>query len=138
RRQLAPLLEGRRIVESHAWLPRITFPDTEQFVRGTQGRRVLDACRRGKQLYFPLDDGSALLVHLGMSGRLFTVEPLPGVREEPGGWRAPMNRDDLPKHTHALFCFEGDVRVLFVDPRTFGKLRVTPDLSFLDAMGPDP
>jgi formamidopyrimidine-DNA glycosylase len=38
------------------------------------GRRIEGARRRGKYLWLPLDDGNALLVHLGMSGQMLVRE----------------------------------------------------------------
>jgi formamidopyrimidine-DNA glycosylase len=126
RRQLAPLVSGRRLVRTEAWLPRITLPSPQELIRRTEGRVVLGAERRGKQLYFPLEDGAALLIHLGMSGRLFELMD-DGAAER-----------TLPAHTHASFSFQDGPRIVYVDPRTFGKLQVMPDLAFLESMGPDP
>ncbi len=46
----------------------------EGFAAALVGRRILAARRRGKYLWLPLDDGAALLAHLGMSGQLL-VQP---------------------------------------------------------------
>ncbi|MEJ7832298.1 MAG: bifunctional DNA-formamidopyrimidine glycosylase/DNA-(apurinic or apyrimidinic site) lyase, partial [Nocardioides sp.] len=47
----------------------------EGFVAALTGRRILDARRRGKYLWLPLDSGDALLGHLGMSGQLLVQPP---------------------------------------------------------------
>ncbi|HZP14805.1 MAG TPA: DNA-formamidopyrimidine glycosylase family protein, partial [Nocardioides sp.] len=39
------------------------------------GRRFEGARRRGKYLWLPLDDGNALMAHLGMSGQML-VQPV--------------------------------------------------------------
>src|SRR4028119_2366687 len=70
RRQLEPQIVGARVARTWARLPRITQPSVEEFVQTLQGTRIIEARRRGKQLYFPLENGSNLLVHLGMTGRL--------------------------------------------------------------------
>ena len=76
------------------------------------GRRIEGARRRGKYLWLPLDNGDALLGHLGMSGQLL-VQP-------PG---APAER-----HLRVRLALEGadDGRELrFVDQRMFGGLSVS-------------
>ncbi|NDD31406.1 MAG: bifunctional DNA-formamidopyrimidine glycosylase/DNA-(apurinic or apyrimidinic site) lyase [Proteobacteria bacterium] len=124
RRQIAPLLEGRHIARAWAGLARITRPSVDAFVEGVRGRRIEAVRRRGKHMFLPLDDGSVLRVHLGMTGRL-EVEPLVDV---------PPSR----AHVHAVLELSDGQRLVFSDPRTFGEIGVTSDLSFLDALGPEP
>lgn len=57
RRHVAPLVEGRHIVGAWAHLPRITRPSVAAFAGNLPGRRIMAARRRGKQMYFPLDEG---------------------------------------------------------------------------------
>ena len=71
------------------------------------GRTVRCVSRRGKYLWLPLDDGTALVAHLGMSGQLL-MQPDQAVDE---------------KHLRVRIRFGDDGRELrFVDQRTFGGL----------------
>lgn len=124
RRQVAPLVEGRRIVDAWADLPRITRPSIDAFIEGVRGRCIVSARRRGKHMFFPLDDGGVLRVHLGMTGRL-EVEAARGPAVE-------------RPHVHGLLTLSDGQRLVFSDPRTFGEIGVAPDLSFLDGLGPEP
>lgn len=84
----------------------------EGFAAALAGRRIEDARRRGKYLWLPLDNGDALLGHLGMSGQLLV---------QPKG--APPER-----HLRVLLTLEGaadDRDVRFVDQRMFGGLSVS-------------
>ncbi|MBC9956735.1 bifunctional DNA-formamidopyrimidine glycosylase/DNA-(apurinic or apyrimidinic site) lyase [Yimella sp. cx-51] len=72
------------------------------------GVRVQAARRRGKYLWMDLDDGEALVVHLGMSGQLLVEEP-----------DAPRE-----KHCHAMFDLDDERQLRFVDQRTFGGLQL--------------
>ena len=127
RRQLEPQIVGARVVHTWARLPRITKPSVEEFVSTLQNARIVGAKRRGKQIYFPLDNGSNLLVHLGMTGRLHVEENADA-----------FDVDALHKHIHGVLILENDKRLVFTDPRTFGALGVARDLPFLTAMGPEP
>jgi formamidopyrimidine-DNA glycosylase len=82
------------------------------FAAALTGRRLVDARRRGKYLWLPLDDGNALLAHLGMSGQLLVQPP-----------DAPAER-----HLRVRLVLEGadEGRELrFVDQRMFGGLSIS-------------
>jgi formamidopyrimidine-DNA glycosylase len=84
------------------------------FAAALTGRRVEGARRRGKYLWLPLDNGDALLGHLGMSGQLLVQEP--GHPDE--------------RHLRIRFGLSpaadgGPVELRFVDQRMFGGLAVS-------------
>lgn len=126
RRGLAPAVAGRRI-------EAVRFdPLGERLLRGVPvewfrarivGRRFLDACRRGKYLILPLDDGAFFVAHLRMTGR-FEVE----AANAPAGdfFRAALLLDD----GHEL---------RWRDARRFGTWNVVDSLAELEAkLGPEP
>ncbi len=78
------------------------------FAAALTGRRVEAARRRGKYLWLPLDNGDALLGHLGMSGQLLVQER--GAPDE--------------RHLRVRFGL-GDRELRFVDQRMFGGLAVS-------------
>jgi formamidopyrimidine-DNA glycosylase len=82
------------------------------FVAELRGRTITGARRRGKYLWLPLDDGNALLGHLGMSGQLLVQPP-----------EAPPER-----HLRVRFRLDGSAEgreLRFVDQRMFGGLAVS-------------
>jgi formamidopyrimidine-DNA glycosylase len=83
------------------------------FAAGLTGRRLVGARRRGKYLWLPLDNGDALLGHLGMSGQLLVQ--LPGHPDE----RHLRVRIELRDPDR------GDVELRFVDQRMFGGLAIS-------------
>jgi len=72
---------------------------------------VVGAHRRGKFLWMSLDDGSAVLSHLGMSGQMLVRAGDPDAVD--------------PTHLRISFELDDGSRLLFVDQRTFGGLLVT-------------
>jgi formamidopyrimidine-DNA glycosylase len=83
------------------------------FAAALTGRQIVAARRRGKYLWLPLDNGDALLAHLGMSGQLLVQPPA-----------APDER-----HLRVRLALEGadEGRELrFVDQRMFGGLSISP------------
>jgi formamidopyrimidine-DNA glycosylase len=125
RAQLEPQIVGETILQSWARLPRITQPSIQEFVMRTEDAKIVGAKRRGKQIYFPLENGDHLLVHLGMTGQL-------DVRE------GDLNPEEAHKHIHAILKLTNNKNLVFTDPRTFGKLAVSRELPFLEKMGPEP
>jgi formamidopyrimidine-DNA glycosylase len=75
-----------------------------------EGHSIKSAQRLGKNLVFALDNGTHLVIHLGMSGQLL---------------RAKGPKDPKPKHTHVVFTFAQGGELRYVDPRTFGELYVS-------------
>lgn len=97
----------------------------EQVGRALRGRRTLGVERIGKHLLWRLDDGVAVHLHLGMTGKL--------VLRRSG--------DAPPSHERVGFAIPGHT-VHFVDPRRFGRFELVAatrlrDLPDEGALGPD-
>ena len=125
RRQLAPKIIGHIITHAWAKLPRRTLPSIEEFTERVQGQHIVAAARRGKQLYFPLENGDHVLVHLGMTG-LLAVE------------KSTFTIDNAPRHVQAALTLSDGDQLVFRDPRTFGAIGVSRELPFLHTLGPEP
>ena len=110
---LAKHVVGRRIAEVEVHHPRAVrrhLPGADHFGAVLRGRRILDAARRGKYLWLPLDSGDAIVGHLGMSGQLL-LQPAD-------------NADET--HLRVRITFDDDgPQLRFVDQRTFGGLAVS-------------
>lgn len=109
-----------------------------KLVAALQGRKVLAARRRGKQLWIELSgNGPALLIHLGMSGSISFqgAERLAYVRFKQTDDQWP------PRFTKLLLDCKGGKQLAFADPRRFGKilLRNSPtEQPPLSLLAPDP
>ena len=102
RRQLAPHLEGQRIVEAHILDPRWTRPDPPAAVEAELSGAVVERIgRSGKYLIWSLSGERFLLQHLRMTGTLL------------------YDPEVLPVHTRVLLELDGH-RIVYVDPRRFG------------------
>ena len=122
RRGLAPVMEGAVIERAELRRPdlRIAFP--VRFAERLAGRRVVGLGRRAKYLLADLDDGIALVMHLGMSGS-FRIEAEGGAAT-PG--RYYHARAKLKAHDHVVFHMSSGVRIVFNDPRRFGLMDLVP------------
>ena len=128
RQRIAPLLVGREIrqvrttADSYFFLTR---PD--RLRRGLRGRTVQSLERRGKYLIGDLDGGARLVVHLGMTGQLFSAGAA-SLRLLSSTSRAALSPEDQATfrpdaHTHLQIAFRDDgAEVYFRDVRKFGKV----------------
>ncbi|WP_108659133.1 bifunctional DNA-formamidopyrimidine glycosylase/DNA-(apurinic or apyrimidinic site) lyase [Acuticoccus kandeliae] len=112
RRGLAPVMEGQVIDAVHLARADLRFPFPARFAARLTGRRVETLGRRAKYLVGTLDDGSALVAHLGMSGA-FRVEG-----GEPIGSMV-FPRSKKAAHDHVVLTL-GERRIIYNDPRRFG------------------
>ncbi|GAA1898413.1 bifunctional DNA-formamidopyrimidine glycosylase/DNA-(apurinic or apyrimidinic site) lyase [Streptomyces sodiiphilus] len=115
RRGLERWVGGRTVASAEVFHPRAVrrhLAGPDDFAARLRGARVDVPHRRGKYLWLPLEGGSALLAHLGMSGQLL-IQPA-GAPDE--------------KHLRVRIVFADPARgeLRFVDQRTFGGLSVHP------------
>ncbi|MGH9889568.1 MAG: Fpg/Nei family DNA glycosylase [bacterium] len=114
RRRLEKALKGRRIARVEAPPDPIVLDGTspERLVSVLRGRRVEAVRRKGKHFFFALDRRPWPLFHFGMTG-WFHVD-----RED---------RDPPRRFTRLRLEIEGGTRVVFTDPRRFGRIRLSQD-----------
>jgi formamidopyrimidine-DNA glycosylase len=118
RRQLAPLVEGRRLLGLEVLDPRWSRPlAPEELERALEGRRVERLGRRGKYLVWSFEGDVHLAQHLRMTGAVL-AEPDP----EPAHTRVRMRlgaRRGGRARPGAAAGGRG-VRLVIDDPRRFG------------------
>ena len=88
------------------------------------GRRVTATRRLGKNCFLELDNGQVLVLHFGMSGDV-------------GAYR---DDHDAPRFTRVAFHLQDGLRVAFIDPRKFGRLRLAESVAQYQQakkLGPD-
>ncbi len=132
---LSPFVVGKTIVDIQTPHPRTTrdIGSVEDFHNKILGARIESSSRIGKYMILWLCGQnhkiSALIIHLGMSGRLYKS------LEEP---------DQLipTKHLNFIVKFSDNSKLIFFDPRTFGKVFLDtsgrrPIPSYLEKLGPD-
>lgn len=109
-RGLRPALEGRRIAEARAYVPKLRLPVPADFEARLSGARVTALRRRAKYLVMTLEDGPDVILHLGMSGH-FTVLG----HNQAAAW-------ERAKHDHFMFLTDAGARIVYNDIRRFGLI----------------
>lgn len=146
RQRIEPLLVGRAIATVATTCPSYFFlTPPVRLRRALAGRRTDALVRRGKYLVARLDDGSRLVLHLGMTGQLFSSAATSPrlLRASARAILAPeaQLRFTPDEHTHLRLRFaDAGPEVWMRDARKFGKvLWLAPGVSDerLDRLGPD-
>lgn len=126
RRGIEPHVAGRRIQQLLVHEPRLRWTVDADLPAAVAGQRVQSVRRRAKYLLIDLDDGSSLLLHLGMSGSLRVLP------------------QDTPRltHDHVDLLLDSGQVLRFNDPRRFGSLhRIEGDAEthpLLRKLAPEP
>lgn len=152
-RGLAPAMEGRRFEAVLVRRRDLRIPLPADFERRLTGRRVTHIGRRAKYIVVTCDDGTVVLVHLGMSGRMMIVKEsskgaethLPGeFAHQPNTASVANERGTgLGRHDHVIFTLEGGVRIVFNDHRRFGLMALAQSAQLdqhhlLESLGVEP
>ena len=114
RRGLAQHVVGRRITDVTVLDPRSVrrhLAGPHDFTARLTGRAVVDVRRRGKYLWLAVDEGDAVLCHLGMSGQ----------------FRLGDADTEAPRHLRIALDLDDGVRVFFADQRIFGGMAFSED-----------
>jgi formamidopyrimidine-DNA glycosylase len=114
-RTLHPLISGRHITDVELrWERTLQAGDPASFAASILGRRIDRVGRRAKLILFHLDDGSAISVHLRMTGELLFRD---------GATPRAAQREP---YLRAVFQLSGDAELLFYDTRKFGRIAYLP------------
>jgi len=125
---IEPLVVGRsitKVILNPAFPGVLEGPDGIDPALTIPGSRIQGVQRRGKYLFFALDNALWLVIHLRMTGRLLIAEhDAPPVRFE-----------------HLALPLDNDMDIRFGDQRKFGRVRLTlpEEVDALSArLGPEP
>ena len=125
RRGLEPLVRGQRVTDAIVRNRNMRLPVPRNLPVTLRGATIRDVARRGKYLLMHCDRGT-LILHLGMSGRLWVVD----------GNTPPA------RHDHFDLVLANGIVVRLRDPRRFGLVlwqpQGAPEHRLLTNIGPEP
>lgn len=127
-RQLVKVLPGRRVERAKILRENIVRGSPAKLIKAIEGTAIRSVTRRAKFIVVELESDRVWLTHLRMSG---------SYRVQPSG----ENGDALPAYTRATFDLEDGTQLLYVDPRTLGRLEIVPIVDWAvraAELGPEP
>ena len=127
RQGLQKHLPGRQIAAVKTNHKKLRLPvPMKQLAQYIIGARVASVGRRAKYLLINMDNGAAMVIHLGMSGRLGLLPPAAS----------------LKKHDHLRWLLDDGNELRFNDSRRFGSVQVLAPGETLEdriaGIGPEP
>ncbi|MCX5617689.1 bifunctional DNA-formamidopyrimidine glycosylase/DNA-(apurinic or apyrimidinic site) lyase [Bombella sp. TMW 2.2543] len=111
-RSMKPALEGQYITSIEVKRPDLRTPFPPGLSTIPLHKTVIQLRRRAKYILIDFQHGWSLLIHLGMSGRLFI---------DPASQNIPPRR-----HEHLVIWTNNGHRIGLVDPRRFGMVCLFP------------
>ena len=104
------------------WNKTLATPSPAKFLQKIIDQSIVDIFRRGKFIVIQLTNGY-LVVHLRMSGDL----------------RVEEGQSEIQTHDRLMVSFYNGMRMVFNDPRKFGRVWLLRDLEVLfNKLGPEP
>jgi len=118
-----PAIIGWKITQADLlWNGVLATNNEQEFLQEIIGQSIVRVDRRAKFLDLNLDHHH-ILIHLRMSGDI----------------RVEEEQQPVLKHDRAIFYFENGFRLVFNDPRKFGRIWFIDDpQSILGRLGPEP
>jgi len=108
---LEPLLKGQSFAEIEILNPNLRIPVPDDLSEKLANHKIEQVTRRAKYLAIYLENNSVLVIHLGMTGKIFAHQELP----------------DTDKHDHLLFRLNNGDYLRFNDVRKFGLVTYLND-----------
>ncbi|MDD5282242.1 MAG: DNA-formamidopyrimidine glycosylase [Candidatus Omnitrophica bacterium] len=128
KRDLQKIILGAKIKKVCVYNPMvIREPSPPVFKKSLEGLVIKNILRRGKLLILELSNGSALTIHLKMTGQLVL--------------RQKLSNSGKAKNSRVVFHLSGGKILDFNDQRLFGELRLVDDwgkIKFIQSLGPEP
>ena len=109
RLSLCKIIIGKKFIQIKTYRPNLRIPFPKSFKEIVQSK-IISITRRSKYLLISFASQQTLIIHLGMSGRLFFTK----------------NTTPLDKHDHIIFKLDKITELRLRDPRRFGLVTLCP------------
>lgn len=124
RRLLDELMVHQTLVAIEVLDAHVLATPEDELRQALSGAIVTGTLRLGKNCFLELSTGQVLALHFGMTGDV-------------GAYR---NDHDRPRFTRVAFHLDNGLRVAFIDPRKFGRVRLAASIEAFSKdkkLGPD-
>ena len=111
---IKPKILNKKILDFKKYVSKLRYPISQSIKNKIKGRLVKSVYRRAKYIIIDLNNNQSIIIHLGMSGRIIILG---------------SENNQLFKHRHFIIKFSNNVKLIYVDPRRFGLIKVLPSNS---------
>ncbi len=140
RRSLQSFINGLKIKKVTIFNRNLRYKIKRNFERIIEQQKIIFIKRRSKFLLLGLENNFIILIHLGMTGKIFiSKENLKKILKTSFYFESEMNK----KHNHLIIQFDNKVKLIYNDVRKFGFIKlISPNHihsnNHLQNLGPEP
>jgi len=111
---IKPKILNKKILDFKKYVSKLRYPISASIRNSINGKLVKGLYRRAKYIIIDLEGNVSIVIHLGMSGRIIILK---------------SEDSQLFKHTHFIIKFSNQIKLIYIDPRRFGLIKVLPSNS---------
>ena len=140
RRSLQSFIKGLKIKKVSVFNRNLRYKITRDFEKKIINQKVIFIRRRSKFLLLGLENQSVILIHLGMTGKIFIINNSSKKTFKTSFYyKNKINK----KHNHVLIKLNKFIKLIYNDVRKFGFIKIIPpgclrDNNHLRLLGPEP
>ena len=140
RRSLQSFIKGLEIKKVSIFNRNLRYKIRRDFDKKIINQKIIFIRRRSKFLLLGLENQSVILIHLGMTGKIFIINnSSQKVFKTSFYYENKINK----KHNHIIIKFNKFIKLIYNDVRKFGFVKIIPSGSIkennhLRLLGPEP
>ena len=140
RRSLNEFITGSKINKVSIFNKNLRYKISKKFKKSIQGQKIISIFRRGKFLLIELENKNFILIHLGMTGKIFIKRKFDKTTVFTDYY---FERKIIKKHNHLGLKLSNSVDLIYNDIRKFGFIKILNNkmLKFdkhISNLGPEP
>ena len=121
RRSLQSFINGLKIKKVTIFNRNLRYKIKRNFERIIEHQKIIFIKRRSKFLLLGLENNFIILIHLGMTGKIFiSKEKFKKILKTSFYFESKMNK----KHNHFIIQFNKKVKLIYNDVRKFGFIKL--------------
>ena len=140
RRSLSNLILGLKIKKVTIFSKKLRFKLSKNLKKNVENQKIISISRRGKFLLIKLQNRKVILIHFGMTGKIFIKDKKKRSTHVTSFY---YNKIFKKKHNHLIFNLNNSLDLIYNDVRKFGFIKVVElkniDLNqHMSQLGPEP
>ena len=140
RRSLNTFICGLKIKKVDIFNNKLRYIINPNLKKVLKKQKIISVKRRAKFLLIDIQNNNTLLIHLGMTGKIFIINKNKKITLKTSFY---YNSDFIKKHNHLKIKFNNNIELIYNDVRKFGFIKLlktdkTKNCINLLNLGPEP
>tara|TARA_Y100001970_G_scaffold47396_1_gene59924 strand:+ start:5374 stop:6243 length:870 start_codon:yes stop_codon:yes gene_type:complete len=140
RRSLSNFISGVKINKVNIFNSNLRFKISKNLKKNVESQKITSISRRAKFLLIKLQNNKVILIHLGMTGKIFMRNKK---KESTLVTSFYFDKQFSKKHNHLILYLDNSIELIYNDVRKFGFIKVIEfnqlnSNQHLSKLGPEP